>query len=349
MPLYAEPSDGSGRFRCLNDKIDIIYADNVKWNIGGNEYVCLKKQLGKGKFATVFEGRKGCIPTAVKVTVVKYIKYAKEEAQMLKRLNHPNICPVLASFYNKCATGGYDNTLYVMIMPQYKCNLYEYMRKHYPLRIHELAQNKILYDLIDAAKYLEDIGICHADLRAENVLIDRDGKAIMADFNSVFDISTPEKIESIMEQSPKAPYVVSRFYRPPSMLMRATQWDPRGCTMWSIGVIAIEMATGREPFADNSALQCMYHIEKFVSKMHGPIPGEMLLSAYDTYCLPPIKKLTENKKIFIPILHWRPILDPFLSRVLLWEDHKRATAHEISETLAELEKKPVVYESRYYG
>lgn len=115
--------------------------------------------------------------------------------------------------------------------------------------------------LLTALKVLEKVGIIHADIKPDNILVNEKKNIIkLCDFGSA---------EKIGENELK-PYLVSRFYRAPEIIMGLPYGH--GIDMWSAACTIYEMATGRILFTGNSNNQML----KCFMDVKGRFPKRMI-------------------------------------------------------------------------
>jgi eukaryotic-like serine/threonine-protein kinase len=108
-----------------------------------------------------------------------------------------------------------------------------------------LAENvgHILIDMALALEHVHDSGFMHLDFKPENMLVSRGGKIRLVDF----DLAMP--LPDLPKKSSKNPGTPA--YMAPEQLLRQP-FDQR-VDIFSYGVCAYEMLTGRKPFAGDSA------------------------------------------------------------------------------------------------
>lgn len=126
-----------------------------------------------------------------------------------------------------------------------------------------LMENLVLYSkqILRALRFLKKNNIIHADLKPDNILVDETFKRIkICDFGS----SIPSS-----DSSP-SPLLVSRFYRPPEIILGYPHGTP--VDMWSFGCIIYELFTSRIAFcgADNNEM-LKVHME-----LKGTFPRKIL-------------------------------------------------------------------------
>lgn len=96
--------------------------------------------------------------------------------------------------------------------------------------------------LVFALEFCHRRGICHRDLKLENILLTRDGRLKLADFG----MSTMLPPGSLLYTSCGSPQ-----YCAPEVL-RGETYDGKAADMWSLGVILFAITTGGLPFNDDN-------------------------------------------------------------------------------------------------
>ena len=93
--------------------------------------------------------------------------------------------------------------------------------------------------LLRALSHLERHQIVHADIKPDNIIVSADfGTVKLCDFGSAF-------FETDNDNDP-TPYLVSRFYRPPEVIL-GLEYD-RAVDLWSVAVTVSELFTGTVAF-----------------------------------------------------------------------------------------------------
>ena len=84
-----------------------------------------------------------------------------------------------------------------------------------------------MYQLLNGLKEIHSLSIAHRDLKPENVLLSKDGIIKICDFGS-------SKV--INELGKNTPYIVSRYYRAPELILCVTDYDV-SIDIWAAGCI----------------------------------------------------------------------------------------------------------------
>ena len=157
----------------------------------------------------------------------------------------------------------------------------------------------ILRPLLQALDYAHVRGVVHRDVKAENVLFDENDRPRLADFGIALRRGSNPRLTST------GVAVGSTAYMPPEQA-RGAEVDRRA-DLYSLGVLAWEMLTGRLPYNAGDALSmAMMHTQD-------PIPR-----------LPAVLR------------HWQGFIDKALAKK---PDQRFSSAHDMLAALDELERR----------
>jgi serine/threonine-protein kinase PRP4 len=225
--------DAEGYYRfVLNDKMDrYIVTDN----------------LGKGVFSNVVKARDAeGMDVAIKVIRNNEIMYKAglKEMTILEKLatNDPNdkrhVIRLLGHFEHR-------NHL-CLVFESMSINLREILKKFgRDVGISIKAVRSYAHQILQALALMQKCNILHADIKPDNILVNESHNVIkVADFGSASDASENEL----------TPYLVSRFYRAPEVIM-GFPYD-FSMDMWSVGCTIFELYTGKIlfPGRDNNQM-----------------------------------------------------------------------------------------------
>ncbi|KAI6177480.1 Protein kinase domain-containing protein [Aphelenchoides bicaudatus] len=193
-------------------------------------------KLGSGNFAKVRAATHEVAKTKV---AVKYIDKqsldaenlikVEREIQILQTISHPHIIKlyeVIRTDKHLCiitelATGG---ELFDLLMYSGKQN--------------ENEARRIFQQLVSAVAYCHANGIVHRDLKAENILLDKDANVKLIDFG-FSNYQKPDLLLSTWCGSPP--------YAAPELLL-AQEYDGRMSDVWSLGVVLYILVAAEFPF-----------------------------------------------------------------------------------------------------
>jgi len=171
----------------------------------------------------------------------------QKEYDILTKLKHPNILKYITAwvdrrnFYllNELCTGG---------------ELFD--RIHKSRKFSEKKAALILTDIISAIKFCHDQNVVHRDLKPENIVyrIDTDKETLV-----IIDFGDAKIVE---DGEPYNEFVGTAFYLPPEIIRERKGWELKASDMWSIGIIAYVLMTGRPPFHGKSHKDILRNIIK---------------------------------------------------------------------------------------
>lgn len=211
-------------------------------NIGKYE---IQGVLGQGGMGTVYRAfdpairRQVAIKTIVKSALdpadLQYVLTRfRHEAQAVGRLTHPRITAIYD--YGEQA----DIAYIVMELVNGK-SLFHHIQNQARFGLKEVGE--LVRQLLDGLAYAHAQGVVHRDIKTSNILINDDGRLKLTDFGIArLDSSTLTQVGEIMG---------SPGYMAPEQFL-GTDVDARS-DVYSVGVIAYELLTGRRPFTGNNA------------------------------------------------------------------------------------------------
>ena len=223
-----------------------------------NDYK-LFKRIGKGSFGEVYLTQKGNNPEvyatkrlSLQLSNQKTIqKYLKNEIEIMKELNHPNIIRL----YDLLKT----NTHYYFIMEY--CNggplsnlLSDYKLKYGRPFSQEIIQH-FMRQIVEGLKYIHSFKIIHRDIKLDNILVnfenieDKNNFYLLKSQVKIIDfgLATKLTINKLAETAAGSP-----IYMDPKILAKynkAGGYDKlkgynEKADIWSLGIICYEMLTG---------------------------------------------------------------------------------------------------------
>jgi len=116
-------------------------------------------------------------------------------------------------------------------------------------RLDLLTTVKICAEVADGLQALSDAGMVHRDVKPENILLDRSGKAYITDFGLAKDR------DGTVLTRPGQP-LGSMDYMPPEQI----RGEPvtGAADIYSLGCVVFECVNGRPPFADRDGLRVLW-------------------------------------------------------------------------------------------
>ena len=214
--------------------------------------------IGRGVFSTVLKvttlsnASSHAIPPTVAVKMIRsnetMAKAAMNEIKFLHQLRDARgIVPLLLpTTVNPIEHRGHV----MLVFPYLEYNLRDVLQKFGKgVGLSLPAVRSYFGQLLAALTHLKKQGIIHADIKPDNILIDRDFTTVhLADFGSAFEATAPE--------NQPTPYMVSRFYRAPEIILGLT--PTIAIDLWSLAVSVAELFLGNVLFRGKSNNDMLY-------------------------------------------------------------------------------------------
>lgn len=204
------------------------------------------KQLDAGGMGSVFLAKHALLghQVVVKILLDKHLLNANvvnrfvQEAQILTRLNHPNIVR-LVNFTEDPVYG------YVILMDYVVGKTLEEYRNTFRNRQLPLDVTlQLMSELLDAFAYAHAQGVVHRDIKPNNIFITPEGKPILLDFG----ISKLKNSDLTQDSQ----FMGTPLYMSPEQLNAPREVDLRS-DIYTLGVILYELLTGEIPYKDISS------------------------------------------------------------------------------------------------
>jgi serine/threonine-protein kinase len=205
----------------------------------------LVEQVARGGMATVYraEDRQEGGEVAIKLlrpelSMILGPTRFHREIQILSRLQHPNILPLLDSR----EVGG---TLYYVTPFVRGASLRQRLEREGPLRLDQVLG--IAADIALALDYAHAQNVIHRDIKPANILLD-ETRAVLCDFGVARAI-----VRSATEQLSSSGLIIgTAAYMSPEQAMGSLDIGPAS-DVYSFGCVVYEMLTGERPFTGATA------------------------------------------------------------------------------------------------
>uniref|UniRef100_A0A0E0K169 [RNA-polymerase]-subunit kinase n=1 Tax=Oryza punctata TaxID=4537 RepID=A0A0E0K169_ORYPU len=271
-------------------------------------------KIGQGTYSNVYKARDletGKIVALKRVRFVNMdpesVRFMAREIHVLRRLDHPNVVRL-----EGIVTSRLSHSLYLV---------FEYMDHDLAglaatpgLRFTEPQVKCFMAQILAGLRHCHDRGVLHRDIKGANLLIDGNGVLKIADFGlaTFFDAARPQPLTS---------RVVTLWYRPPELLLGATEYGV-AVDLWSTGCILAELLAGKPILPGQTEIEQLHKIFKLCGSpseeywTKAKLPDVTLFKPQRPYR----RKIAETFRDFSP-----PALD-LLDTLLAIEPSDRGTA-----------------------
>jgi len=223
----------------------------------------LIRQLATGGMASIYEALDTRLDRKVAVKIMhahlaqdeQFVERFIREAKAAAALSHPNIVAVQDQGWNQNGTPA----IFIVMELIKGHTLREYLNEQTKLPIADGI--KFLLPVLSALSAAHKIGIVHRDIKPENILISKEGRIKVADFG----LAKGPLIGGTLTAESSV-ILGSVSYLSPEQVQRGVA-DTRS-DIYSIGITAFEMFTGKKPFEGEAPIQIAYmHVNNRVPKI----------------------------------------------------------------------------------
>ncbi|BGO91563.1 hypothetical protein NBRC10512_003223 [Rhodotorula toruloides] len=222
------------------------------------------KVVGNGSFGVVFAAKlapgslgpdnEGDDDVAIK-KVLQDKRFKNRELQIMRVVRHPNVVNLRAFFYSNGDKPKKDEVYLNLVLEYVPETVYRASRHYAKLKqTMPMAYIKLyMYQLMRSLAYIHSIGICHRDIKPQNLLLNPPtGVLKLCDFGSA---------KILVEGEPNVSYICSRYYRAPELIFGATNYTTN-IDVWSAGCVMAELMLGQPLFPGESGIDQLVEIIK---------------------------------------------------------------------------------------
>jgi len=221
------------------------------------------EEIGRGGMAVVYKARQKSLDRIVALKVIpkefthdqEFVKRFKKEARDGAKLNHPNIFTV----YDSGEIYGYPymameylegGTLRQKIKE--KINKGQDKSDINGGLFSEEEIKKILIPILEGLGYAHEQGLIHRDIKSSNIMFDKKGRPVLMDFGIAKSMEGTRLTKT-------GTYMGTPEYSSPEQADTQKTVDHR-TDIYSMGVVAYEMATGSVPFKGDNPMAVLMDV-----------------------------------------------------------------------------------------
>lgn len=234
MTVIASPGQGADR------STEVSYTDT--------------KVIGNGSFGVVYQAK--LCDTGEMVAIKKVLqdkRFKNRELQIMRRLEHCNIVKLIYFFYT---SGEKKDEIYLNLVLEFIPETVYKVARQYSKSKQTIPVTFIklyMYQLFRSLAYIHSQGICHRDIKPQNLLLDPDSGILkLCDFGSA---------KNLVRGEPNVSYICSRYYRAPELIFGATDYTTN-IDVWSAGCVFAELMLGQPIFPGDSGVDQLVEIIK---------------------------------------------------------------------------------------
>jgi len=279
--------------------------------------------IGNGSFGVVYQATSSLTGETVAIKkVLQDRRYKNRELQIMRIIQHPNIVEVKDCFYSKSRNRDVFLNLVMEYIPE---TVYQTIRNHSRARqtVPFIYSKVYAYQICRAIAYCHSVGICHRDIKPQNLLLDPKRHVVkLCDFGSAKILVTGE---------PNVAYICSRYYRAPELIFEASAYTCQ-IDVWSLGCVIAECFLGSPLFQGASAIDQLIEIIKVIGSPSLHDINAMNPQYKNKHHPRPEVKATPWETIFENVLYDGDTLSKeaidLISKLLVFDPKERLTAFE---------------------
>eukprot|EP01147_Barroeca_monosierra_P006577 gene6577-9400_t len=275
--------------------------------------------VGNGSFGVVFKTKmvdsSGSYQVALK-KVLQDRRYKNRELEIMREVYHRNIVELKWFFF----TPGAKQDTYLNLIMEFMPTSLGQFSEGYSKRKMQMPAFYVklsVYQMFRALAYLHGRGICHRDIKPQNLLLN-----VSLGILKLCDFGCAKQLQS---DQPNVSYICSRYYRAPELCIGASFYST-AIDMWSGACVMAELLMNRPIFRGSKSSDQM---EKIMRVMGTPSSSEiraMNSEARMSFSTPRTTSLED-------LLRARPAAEravevDFLKRAFAYAPKKRPTCVE---------------------
>lgn len=216
------------------------------------------KKIGQGAYGEVFycqhkRYEQNFAIKKIKIESEKHREKVVNEINMVKNVN----CAHVVEFIEAFESGGY---LWIVIELM-KCNLESVIRK--AKRMPEDVIAFVLREILKGLQMMHLSGKIHRDIKSDNILVNAKGEVKLSDFGYSAQLTNQKNYRESIVGTP--------YWMAPELILGLEYGT--NVDIWSLGIVAIELANKEPPYFQESTSTALYLITTNPSPTLSPSHG----------------------------------------------------------------------------
>ncbi|XP_057979198.1 protein IMPAIRED IN BABA-INDUCED STERILITY 1-like isoform X2 [Malania oleifera] len=212
------------------------------------------EKIGQGTYSSVYRARDVETGRMVALKKVRFdnfqpesVRFMSREIKILRRLDHPNIMKLEG-----------------IITSRLSCSIYlvfDYMEHDLSgllscpdIKFSDAQVKCYMKQLLSGIEHCHSLGIMHRDIKVSNILVNNEGILKVADFGLA-------NVFSSRHRQPLTSRVVTLWYRPPELILGATNYGT-SVDLWSVGCVFAELLFGKPILKGRTEVEQLHKIFK---------------------------------------------------------------------------------------
>ena len=243
------------------------------------------------------------------------LREQNRELQIMRLVHHPNVVDLKAFFYSN---GDKKDEVYLNLVLEFVPETVHRASRHYTKLKQPMPMLQVklyMYQVFRSLAYIHSIGICHRDIKPQNLLLNpATGVLKLCDFGSA---------KILVAGEPNVSYICSRYYRAPELIFGATNYTTN-IDIWSTGCVMAELMLGQPLFPGESGIDQLVEIIKVL----GTPTREQIKTMNPNYMEHKFPQIKPNP--FTKVFRARTPADAIslISQLLEYTPTVRLSAHE---------------------
>ncbi|PIA28026.1 hypothetical protein AQUCO_07300007v1 [Aquilegia coerulea] len=210
------------------------------------------QKIGKGTYSTVYRAQDLQTSKVVALKKVRFVnmdpdsvRFMAREISILRRLDHPNVMKL-----EGLVTSRMSSTFY-LVFEYMEHDLSGLAARSSGIKLTESQIKCYMQQLLYGLEHCHSRDVLHRDIKGSNLLIDNNGILRISDFG----------LGTVVHPGPLTSRVVTLWYRPPELLLGATEYGA-AVDLWSIGCILAELLFGKPIMPGRTEVEQLHKIFK---------------------------------------------------------------------------------------